>query len=167
MRSLELDGFHSTLVLLLAGALLLLAWIAWFLFAEVSMYAVTDTARLEVGRDTHRASGKVILVAEFPPPEALGRVRPEQRGRFRLEGLPWTRYEAVSATVARVATETENGKIRVELDVEETPDLPVPLRPGLTGRLEIEVERVSPANLVLRSIGRASSRPASEGRASR
>jgi len=167
MRSLELDGFHSTLVLLLVGALLFCGWLAWFLFAEVSLYAVTDTARIEVIQETHPVSDKVIVVAEFAPPEALGRVRPEQRGRLRLDGFPWAQYGTVSATVARVATETQNGKIRVELDVEEAPDFPVSLQHGLTGTLEIEVERVSPAHLVLRSIGRASSRPASEDRASR
>ena len=166
MRSLELDGFHSTLVLLLVGALLFCGWLAWFLFAEVSLYAVTDTARIEVIQETHPVSDKVIVVAEFAPPEALGRVRPEQRGRLRLDGFPWAQYGTVSATVARVATETQNGKIRVELDVEEA-DFPVSLQHGLTGTLEIEVERVSPAYLVLRSIGRASSRPASEDRASR
>jgi membrane fusion protein (multidrug efflux system) len=106
-------------------------------------------------------SGDVIVVAEFSPPEALGRVRPQQRGRMRLEGFPWVHYGTVTATVARVATETQNGKIRVELDVEKTPDFPVSLQHGLPGTLEIEVERVSPANLVLRSIGRALSRPAS------
>jgi hypothetical protein len=167
MRSLELDGFHSTLVALLVGTLLLFGWLAWFFFAKVSLYAVTDAARLEVGRGDHPVSGRVIIVAEFAPPEALGRVRPDQRGRFRLEGLPWVQYRTVHATVARVATDTENGKIRVELDVEEAPDFPVSLQPGLTGTLEIEVEKVSPANLVLRSIGRASSHPVSEDRASR
>jgi hypothetical protein len=167
MRSLELDGLHSTLVVLLVGALLLLGWLAWFFFAEVSLYAVTAAARLEVGREAQSVSGQVIIVAEFEPPEALGRVRPDQRGRFHLEGSPWVQYRAVRATVARVATETENGKIRVELDVEEAPDFPVTLQHGLTGTLEIEVEKVSPANLVLRSIGRVPSRPAKEDRASR
>ena len=112
-------------------------------------------------------SGDVIVVAEFSPPEALGRVRPEQRGRLRLEGFSWVHYGAVDATVARVANETQNGKIRVELEVEEGSDFPVSLQHGLPGTLEIEVEKVSPAALVLRAIGRALSRPASEDHASR
>jgi len=111
-------------------------------------------------------AGDLRIVAEFSPPDALGRVRPEQSGRLRLDGFPWVHYGTVSATVARVANETQNGKIRVELDVGEAPSIPVPLQHGLPGTLEVEVEKVSPAALVLRVIGRALSRPASDEPAS-
>ncbi|HSF19758.1 MAG TPA: HlyD family efflux transporter periplasmic adaptor subunit [Vicinamibacteria bacterium] len=104
--------------------------------------------------------GEVKVVAEYRPPEALGRVRPGQPGRLRLEGFPWVQYGTVSATVARVAEETGNGRIRVELDVHGGPDVPIPLEHGLPGTLEVEVEKITPAALVLRAAGRAWSRPA-------
>ena len=110
-------------------------------------------------------AGEMKIVAEFSPPEALGRVRPEQKGRLRLEGFPWVQYGTVEATVARVANETRNGKIRVELAVEEAPSFPVPLQHGLPGTLEVEVERVSPAALVFRVVGKAFSRPSGDTRA--
>jgi len=112
-------------------------------------------------------AGDIMIVAEFDPPEALGRVRPGQVGRLRLQGFPWVQYGTVRATVARVANETQNGKIRVELEVEQSPDFPVSLQHGLPGTLEVEVERVSPAQLVLRTIGRAMARPAGDDSASR
>jgi hypothetical protein len=43
--------------------------------------------------------------------------------------------------------------VRVELSVERALEFPVELQHGLPGRLEIEIERVSPATLVLRSAG--------------
>lgn len=160
MRSLELDSFRPTLLTLLAAALLLIGWTAWFLLAEVSLYAVTDHARLEMGEEA-------LVVAEFAPSEPVGRVRPRQVGRLRLEGFPPARYGMVSVTVSRVAKESQNGRVRVELVLDGTPDLPVSMQQSLPGTLEIEVERVSPAQLVLRAIGRASFRSAGEATASR
>jgi membrane fusion protein (multidrug efflux system) len=103
--------------------------------------------------------GKVRVVAEFAPPDALGRVQPEQQAVLRLEGFPWVSYGTVPATVARVADETRNGKIRVELTVPPSFEFPVPLQHGLPGTLEVEVEQLSPASLVLRFAGRGLSRP--------
>ncbi len=64
MRSLELDSFRTTLGALLVSAVLLFGWLTWFVFAEVSLDAVTDTARLEVGQEAHPVeapvSGRVI-----------------------------------------------------------------------------------------------------------
>jgi multidrug resistance efflux pump len=34
--------------------------------------------------------GELTVVADFPPPSALGRIRPGQSARLRLEGFPWT-----------------------------------------------------------------------------
>jgi membrane fusion protein (multidrug efflux system) len=47
----------------------------------------------------------------------------------------------------------------VELEIERDPESRIPLRHGLPGTLEIEVDRVSPAALVARSIGRVLTRP--------
>jgi membrane fusion protein (multidrug efflux system) len=52
-----------------------------------------------------------------------------------------------------VATEAENGLVRVELAVDPDPASRVPLQHGLTGIAVIDVERVTPATLVLRAAG--------------
>jgi membrane fusion protein (multidrug efflux system) len=97
--------------------------------------------------------GEVRLVADFAPADALGRVRAGQRARFRLDGFPWTQYGAVPARVERVASELRNGFVRVELTIERANDARVPVEHGLPGTVEVEIERVSPAVLVLRAAG--------------
>jgi membrane fusion protein (multidrug efflux system) len=106
--------------------------------------------------------GELRIVAEFAPPEALGRIRPQQKARLRLEGFPWVQYGTVAASVTRVATEPLNGRIRVELGLDQSLSFPVSLQHGLPGTLEVEVERISPAALVLRAAGKALSRPKPE-----
>ena len=49
--------------------------------------------------------GDLQVVADFLPPSALGRIRPGQPARLRLEGFPWTQYGSLAATVSRVASE--------------------------------------------------------------
>ena len=98
-------------------------------------------------------SGRLRIVAEFPPSAALGRVRPGMPARVRLEGFPWTEYGQLSAEVASVGAEPRSGKVRVELEVRADPDSPIPLEHGLPGSVEVAVERVSPAMLALRTLG--------------
>jgi multidrug resistance efflux pump len=98
--------------------------------------------------------GEVRVVAEFTAP-ALGRLRPGQRGRLRLEGFPWTQYGHVNAVVTKVATETRQQRVRVELAVNHASDSLIPLQHGMPGMAEIEIERVAPLSLLLRSLGHA------------
>jgi membrane fusion protein (multidrug efflux system) len=93
------------------------------------------------------------VVAYFLPPVALGRLHPGQPARLRLAGFPWTQYGSLAATVTSVAHEVRDGQIRVELHL--TPDAasPIPLQHGLPGTVEVEVERLTPAALVLRVVG--------------
>jgi multidrug resistance efflux pump len=93
------------------------------------------------------------VVAYFLPPVALGRLHPGQPARLRLAGFPWTQYGSIAATVTSVAHEVRDGQIRVELHL--TPDAasPIPLQHGLPGAVEVEVERLTPAALVLRVVG--------------
>jgi membrane fusion protein (multidrug efflux system) len=82
-------------------------------------------------------------------------VRPGQPARLRLDGFPWAEYGTVAATVERVASEVRAGRVRVELAVDGKHPFTVPLEHGLPGRLEIEVERTTPATLILRAAGQA------------
>ena len=105
--------------------------------------------------------GEIKIVAELSPRQALGRVQLGKPARMRLEGFPWVEYGAVSARVSRVATEAQNGGIRVELGIDPNgPPFPVTLQHGLPGTIEIEVERATPAALVLRAAGKLLARPA-------
>lgn len=97
--------------------------------------------------------GTLRVVATFVPAVALGRVQPGQPARLRLDGFPWTQYGSLTATVTSVATEARDGMIRVELHLPAETPTAIPLQHGLPGSVEVEVERVSPATLVLREVG--------------
>ncbi len=121
-----------------------------------------EIAPLEVGavvREGDRVAsivpdGQVQAVAEFLPP-AMGRVRAGQPARLRLDGFPWTQYGHIPATVRSVASEPRDGRIRVELDLHRSPSLPIALQHGLPGTVEVEIERVAPVALLLRTLGQA------------
>jgi membrane fusion protein (multidrug efflux system) len=98
--------------------------------------------------------GQIKVVAEFLPP-ALGRVRAGQPARLRLDGFPWTQYGHIPATVQSVASETREGRVRVELAVHQSPASHVPLEHGLPGAVEVELERVAPVTLLIRTLGYA------------
>lgn len=97
--------------------------------------------------------GALRVVADFAPPAALGRVHRGQPARLRLDGFPWAQWGMVNARVATVATETRDGTVRVELELAPPRNPRIPLEHGLPGSVEVEVERVAPASLVLRAAG--------------
>jgi len=98
--------------------------------------------------------GDLLIVAEFDPTTALGRIRPGQSARFRLEGYPWVQFGTIEASAVRVAGEIRDGSLRAEFRIRRDSTHGLVLRHGLPGRLEVRVETVSPARLLLRSAGR-------------
>jgi multidrug resistance efflux pump len=104
-------------------------------------------------------SGTLRIIADFLPPAALGRIRPGQPVRMRLEGFPWAQYGSVSGTVSSVASEIRDGRVRVECSVSANPSTPIPLQHGLPGSVEVQVEQISPAALALRAAGQMVSAP--------
>ncbi len=99
-------------------------------------------------------TGELKVVAEFLPAAAAGRIRPGQMGRVRLEGYPWLEYGTLGAQVTRVGSELRAGHVRVELSIPPGTPTTIPLEHGLPGSAEVEVERVTPATLVLRAAGK-------------
>jgi multidrug resistance efflux pump len=95
------------------------------------------------------------VIAEFSPDAALGKLQPGQPAIVRLEGFPWAQFGTLSARVSQVAGEIRNGKVRVELAVNAAPRSRIPIQHGLPGSVEVEIERASPALLLLRSAGQA------------
>jgi multidrug resistance efflux pump len=96
--------------------------------------------------------GTLKVSADFLPATALGRIKPGQSARLRLEGFPWTQYGAVAARVTSVASEIRDNLVRAELTIDAAAS-PIPLQHGLPGSVEVAVERLSPATLVLRTAG--------------
>ncbi len=100
--------------------------------------------------------GTLQVVAEYGP-AAIGRIAPGQPARVRLDGFPWTHYGTLRARVARVGSELREERIRVELTLDPG-ETAFRVTHGMTGSVEIEVERASPAELLIRAIGEGTDR---------
>lgn len=96
---------------------------------------------------------KLIIVASYKASSGLGRIRPGQRAEMRLDGFPWTQFGTVKARVLRVAAEARGNTIRVELEPLSPPSPKFNMRHGLTGQVEILIEKASPLTLMLRAAG--------------
>jgi membrane fusion protein (multidrug efflux system) len=102
--------------------------------------------------------GEMRIIAQFPAGAALGRVHRGQTAAVRLDAFPWAEYGVVDATVSQVANEPQNGVIRVELRIDRA-SASVPVSHGLTGAVEVEVERTAPLKLLLRTSGQMAAGP--------
>lgn len=96
--------------------------------------------------------GDLRVVAAFAP-AVVGRLREGQTGQLRLDAFPWTDHGTVPIRVHSVATETQNGQVRVELTVLPPTSSSIPMQHGLSGIAAIEVDRVAPAILLLQAVG--------------
>lgn len=133
---------------------------------------LAEVATLAVGRvlqpgqtvATIVPSGGLRIVAGFAPAAAFGRVHERQPARLRLDGFPPTQYGSIQAVVSSVARELREGLVRVELELAPETNTLVPIQHGTPGTVEVEVERISPAALVLRAVGRRLSSQSAFGR---
>lgn len=99
--------------------------------------------------------GGIRAVAYFPPEAALGRIQSGQAALIKLEGFPWSQYGSLKGIVATVASETSEGRVRVELDILPDQVSSIPLQHGLPGTVEIEVNKASPLMLIIRYLERS------------
>lgn len=97
--------------------------------------------------------GDLQVVATFDAATGLGRLNHGQDARLRLDGFSWTQYGDFPARVERVAAESNDGALRVELRMPRRKSEDLPLRHGMTGQVDVMIEQVSPAILVLRALG--------------
>jgi hypothetical protein len=150
MRSLHADGRSRRAIwFLLIPAVVLAAWTSWFLGAHVSRYEVSDRARIEVNAPGSIVpSGEPRVIAEFASTAALGHIRAGQHAHLRLPG-----FGSFPAHVTSVGGQIRDGTVRVELAVDPSPAA-IPVQNGLPATVEVEVESVSPATLLLRAAGR-------------
>lgn len=97
--------------------------------------------------------GDLHVVAAFDPAMGLGRLTSGQTARLRLDGFSWAQYGDFPAQVERVAAEPSGNALRVELRMPRRRSEDLPLRHGMTGQVNVAIEQVSPAVMLLRAIG--------------
>jgi hypothetical protein len=141
-RALSADEYGRVNWALLVAIVFLLAWIGWFLLARVSLYEVSSSAQL---------TAPTRIIAHFPP-TALIQIQQGQSAQMRLDDFRWTEYGTVAATVVRVDESVQDGLVEVELAIPADTQTAIPLQASLTGQVEVEVGRISPAALLLNRI---------------
>jgi membrane fusion protein (multidrug efflux system) len=122
---------------------------------------IGDLSALQIGRfvSVGEKLGSVIpdseikIVADFPPASVLGRIKPGQRAQMRLDGFPWAQFGGIAATVSRVGSEIRDNLVRVEFTPQLRDGSTIILQHGLPGWIEVNIEQISPALLVLRKAG--------------
>ncbi len=141
LRSLQADRNRFSLVALSLAGLLFLGWLAWFCFAQVTLY--------ETGQIVQTSSDGVV-VAQFPS-AAQARLQLGQAVQLRLAGsVPGN---AIPATIADIAQQSSDGQLQVTIYADmDTPNAGA-LQNGLTGQASVAVEQLSPARLLLRATG--------------
>lgn len=86
--------------------------------------------------------------------EHMGRIDPGQPARVRFDAFPWTEFGMVEGEVRSVSSRAHEGRFRLMLTLNEASSA-VPLQHGLVGEAQVEVERASPAQIIIRTVGRA------------
>jgi hypothetical protein len=120
----------------------LVAWLLWFFLARVTL--------LEIGKIVHiNQVGEVQ--AEFSGQSAQ-RIRVGQPGWLRLTGRAGDELGLMAVVVVR-RHPAVGGTTPMDLMVLDERFFLVPLEAAAVGQVEVEVERVSPATLLLRSSG--------------
>jgi hypothetical protein len=140
MRSLRIDSFRASQIGLVLAILNVLALIVWFFVGQVTLYESSDALRID---EEQR------ILAEYPV-DTIDRIRSGQAAILRLDlgqGQP-----PVTFPVSVYAVDPESGLVELyplsgalSLDT---------LHGKLKGQVQVEVEHVTPATLVLRASGK-------------
>jgi membrane fusion protein (multidrug efflux system) len=142
-RSLSADGHSTTLIGLLVVLLLLVIWGAWFFAAGVPIRHTSASAEV---------TSPQRVTAVFPSDSSVG-INRGQAVNFHPAGNIGAQIGAIPGIVSRVSDDPSGDLTFVEIALRFEQALPAPLQEGLKGQVDIELERVSPATLILRSAG--------------
>ena len=131
---------HSFILIVMILSLL---WGIWFVKASIPLYQEAEVVEII---NSNRA------VAQFPP-AALLNLQPGQLAWIHLSGFSQSGEGVIAAQIRQINNSVRNGYIQVDLQILQNQESVIPLQSGLTGMVEVEVERISPMALVLRSVG--------------
>lgn len=129
IRALEADDFRRSKFGFVVAAILLVAWAWWMVGGRVPQYASAAHVRIEAGR----------AIAEF---SASSQIRAGESATVQVNGQSFA---------ARVASVTGDRAELVFVSHPATLDATA----ATSASAEVEISRVSPASIVLRSLGRA------------
>lgn len=140
MRVLQLDSFRAARVGLLLAALNMAILVVWFFMAKITLYETSNEIAL---------AADDRIVASFPK-ESLSRIRMGQPAWLRVDlgaEQPSLKLPALVYEVQR-----EQNKVEFVILANESPVNYLTEKPS--GQVEVEVEYITPAELVLRTSGK-------------
>ena len=140
MRSLRLDSFRVARIGLVLAIINMVVLIIWFFSAKVTLYETSSS--IQVTSEGH-------LLATFPA-EAQARIHPGQPAILRINA--GTGQPPITLPLFVFDMQQEDGQ--VDLLILDPSFSPTSLSENPNGRVEVEVEYVSPAELVLRASGK-------------
>lgn len=132
LRALDADSFRISNLALIAGVALVGAWVWWLMAGSVPQYEISRDVVVQPNR----------FLASFPP-RALERIRPGQSASLHLDS------ETIPAKVIALGADAATGQVRAILLPAAENRVPA----AAHAEVAIEVERVSPATLILRASG--------------
>lgn len=139
LRSLRIDSFQASRIGLLLAILNVVALLVWFFFGKVTLYEVSSGVEFT-------SDGRVLAVFSE---EGAKRIREGQSAIVRIEG----QADQPSVTLPALVIDT-SGKEKVEVLIIST-DAPAETGfENLKGQVDIEVEYVTPAEMVFRTSGK-------------
>jgi hypothetical protein len=144
-RALNADRFRYTLISLSITGILLACWCVWFFGATIKFTEASEDVWLGEGE---------VLVAAFPN-EKLTHIYRGQSARFYPKDSVISQRGGLPAVVAEVGPSEQTGKGKVSFIVTADRETTALLPDDLNGRVEVDIEQLSPAQLVMRSSGLA------------
>jgi hypothetical protein len=140
LRALRVDSFRPSRIALLLAILIMGGMIAWFFTADVTLYE--NSTSIEFTEDGR-------LMATFTP-EGMKRVRQGQTAMLQIDAGADQPAESLPAMVFDTQADSNVAEILVKSN-----EVPESLKAGnLSGRVEVEVEYTTPAQMLLRVSGK-------------
>jgi hypothetical protein len=140
LRALRVDSFRPSRIGLFLAILLMGALIAWFFAAKVTLYE--NSISLQISEDGR-------LMATFSP-EGMKRIRKGQLATLQIEAANEQPAESLPAMVFDTSPDSNVAEILIKSN-----EVPESFKQGNpSGRVEVEVEYSTPAQLLLRVSGK-------------
>lgn len=139
LRSLQIDSFRVSLIGMILASAVLLALIAWFFMARITLYE--NSANIQIGEDGR-------FLATFRP-ETMARLQVGQNAILRLN--PGAEGGLISLPAMVIDRSLSSNQVELLILADISPQAFA--GGGITAQVEVEVESVSPAALVIRASG--------------
>ncbi len=148
-RSLTADRGIAAVVILAVAGLLLAAWLTWTFTARFSVYVVSQQGPI-------RLDNLISVTFDAVEQDKLSEGQP---ARIFLNAPPLSEPVTLSAKVIRVTEGQDGVRVDVAPDFSQfdnatiSPEILAAFEEPVDGHVEVEVESISPATLVLRTSG--------------